>query len=133
MKNRLADAEKRASQAHQKSSKLQSDYQSLLEITTDLVDTLEAALRGDHIEGNVLQEICSRLVASQRGSSVRPADSLDDGRTFAEAIQTAKTDGAFSYGNTLRQSLRSRPSNFGPNLQTDQRFSRFLNYSNLFL
>ncbi|VDD76981.1 unnamed protein product [Mesocestoides corti] len=106
LQNRLADAERRVSQSQQRFTKIQNDYQGLLGITTDLVDTLEASLRGDHIEPNVLQEICSRLIASQRGSSVWPVDSLEENLTFSETLLRAKNSSNFSYGNTLRQSLR---------------------------
>nr|VZI51706.1 unnamed protein product [Spirometra erinaceieuropaei] len=80
LQNRLVDAEKRASQAHQRFSKIQNDYQSLLGITTDLVDTLEAALRGEQIQGDVLQQICSRLVATQRAMAPLCASLYDTER-----------------------------------------------------
>ncbi|KAL5111404.1 LisH domain-containing protein ARMC9 [Taenia crassiceps] len=100
LQNRLADAERRVAQSHQRLTKIQNDYQTLLGIATDLVDTLEGALRGDHIEPNVLQQICSRLVASQRGPGGGSSGAFGD--TLA---QTSSTSANLSYGDTLRQSL----------------------------
>lgn len=101
--NRLADAERRVAQSHQRFTKIQNDYQILLGIATDLVDTLEGALRGDHIEPTVLQQICSRLVASQRGSG---SASVGSSGAFGDTLgQTCPTSANFSYGDTLRQSL----------------------------
>ncbi|VDK36323.1 unnamed protein product [Taenia asiatica] len=103
LQNRLADAERRVVQSHQRFTKVQNDYQTLLGIATDLVDTLEGALRGDHIEPNVLQQICSRLVASQRV----PGDGgVGSSGAFGDTLaQTCSTSANFSYGDTLRQSL----------------------------
>ncbi|VDK86569.1 unnamed protein product [Dibothriocephalus latus] len=111
LQNRLVDAEKRASQAHQRFSKIQNDYQSLLGITTDLVDTLEAALRGEQIQGDVLQQICSRLVATQRGTTIWPTDSYDENGGLNGTSASTNDVDLFSYGATLRQSLRYGTSN----------------------
>nr|CDS15161.1 lisH domain containing protein ARMC9 [Echinococcus granulosus] len=105
LQNRLADAERRVAQSHQRFTKIQNDYQTLLGITTDLVDTLEGALRGDHIEPNVLQQICSRLVASQRA----PGGGVGSSGAFGDTLTQAHTYSTnFSYGDTLRQSLSLR-------------------------
>lgn len=111
LQNRLVDAEKRASQAHQRFSKIQNDYQSLLGITTDLVDTLESALRGEQIQGDVLQQICSRLVATQRGTAIWPTDSFDENGALSGTVASTNDGDLFSYGATLRQSLRYGTSN----------------------
>ncbi|VDM32524.1 unnamed protein product [Hydatigera taeniaeformis] len=106
LQNRLADAERRVAQSHQRFSKIQNDYQTLLGIATDLVDTLEGALRGDHIEPTVLQQICSRLVASQRAPDGGSGTSRG---AFGDTLaQTCSNPAIFSYGDTLRQSLSLR-------------------------
>ena len=126
--NRLADAERRVAQSHQRFTKIQNDYQSLLGITTDLVDTLEGALRGDHIEPNVLQQICSRLVISQRASGVENANGS---ATFPDSLAQAYSNSTnFSYGDTLRQSLSLRPTQHNEGLAS---FGTFLFEAESFL
>ncbi|KAM7539561.1 hypothetical protein Aperf_G00000032144 [Anoplocephala perfoliata] len=114
LKNRLADAERRVIQSQQRFSKIQNDYQSLLGITTDLVDTLEGALRGDRIEPDALQNICSRLVASQR--TANNCAMYNNGENKVPLVEGYNTSANLSYGDTLRQSLSIRPfqENSGP-------------------
>ncbi|KAM3174106.1 hypothetical protein ACTXT7_011207 [Hymenolepis weldensis] len=108
LQNRLADAERRVVQFHQRFNKIQADYQGLLGITSDLVDTLEGALRGEHIEPDALQKICSRLVASQRTTANNNV-AMSNGENGAH-----NTSSKFSYCDTLRQSLSIRqPQEYG--------------------
>ncbi|VUZ51371.1 unnamed protein product, partial [Hymenolepis diminuta] len=89
-------------------NKIQADYQGLLGITSDLVDTLEGALRGEHIEPDALQKICSRLVASQRTTANNNVV-MSNGENGAH-----NTLSKFSYCDTLRQSLSIRqPQDYG--------------------
>nr|CDS29502.1 lisH domain containing protein ARMC9 [Hymenolepis microstoma] len=102
LQNRLADAERRAFQFHQRFNKIQEDYQSLIGITSDLVDTLEGVLRGEHVEPDALQKICCRLVASQR-TTVNKNVALGN-----KENGVSNTSSKFSYCDTLRQSLSIR-------------------------
>ncbi|VDO09071.1 unnamed protein product [Rodentolepis nana] len=113
LQNRLADAERRAFQFRQRFNKIQEDYQSLICITSDLVDTLEGVLRGEHIEPDALQKICCRLVASQRPTINKNAalGNAENG--------TFNASSKFDYCDSLRQSLSIRIPQENPGLKQD--------------
>ncbi|XP_058257570.1 lisH domain-containing protein ARMC9 isoform X1 [Hemibagrus wyckioides] len=71
----LAEAEKQVSSYMKKFSKLQADYHSLISVTAELVDSLEATVHGKMISPEYLQSVCVRLFSGHMSQSV--AQSID--------------------------------------------------------
>ncbi|VDQ03720.1 unnamed protein product [Trichobilharzia regenti] len=70
----LSDAEKRAAQSQKRFARLQTDYQTLISVTADILDALENSLKGKTLDSSVMQRIYSRLVHSQNSGGVRLSD-----------------------------------------------------------
>ncbi|KAL3309600.1 LisH domain-containing protein armc9, partial [Cichlidogyrus casuarinus] len=71
----LKEMEQRLQKTKSRYSKLYSDYQSLISVSTDLVDALEANLRGKKLDEDFLQKICTRLLPNQQHSADTPTQS----------------------------------------------------------
>ncbi|XP_053369497.1 lisH domain-containing protein ARMC9-like [Clarias gariepinus] len=71
----LAEAEKTASAYMKKFSKIQADYDNLISVTAELVDSLEATVNGKMISPEYLQSVGVRLFSGHMSQSV--AQSID--------------------------------------------------------
>ncbi|CAH8500583.1 unnamed protein product [Heterobilharzia americana] len=74
LSSELSDAEKRAAQSQKRFAKLQTDYQTLISVTADILDALESSLKGRTLDSSVMQKIYSRLVHSQHNANIRLSD-----------------------------------------------------------
>ncbi|XP_034530753.1 lisH domain-containing protein ARMC9 isoform X2 [Notolabrus celidotus] len=66
----LVESDRRISSYVRKYNKMQADYRTLIGITADLVDSLEATVSGKMISPEYLQSVCVRLFSSQMRQSV---------------------------------------------------------------
>ncbi|VEL11765.1 unnamed protein product [Protopolystoma xenopodis] len=57
-------------------AQLKTNYKALISVTTDLLDLLEAGIRGQHLDPGVLPRICSRLQAVHEHNSP-PDDDIE--------------------------------------------------------
>ncbi|XP_041790836.1 lisH domain-containing protein ARMC9 isoform X2 [Chelmon rostratus] len=66
----LVESDRRVVSYVRKFNKMQADYHNLIGITAELVDSLEATVRGKMISPEYLQSVCVRLFSSQMRQSV---------------------------------------------------------------
>ncbi|TGZ61712.1 hypothetical protein CRM22_007840 [Opisthorchis felineus] len=99
----LADAEKRASQAHRRFTRLQVDYQTLISVTADLLDALENSLKGNKLEDGVMQRIYTRLMNNQPvGGKVSQAGTDGESVSFGSAKDFSRFSGRYeNFGNSI--------------------------------
>ncbi|CAH8837553.1 unnamed protein product [Trichobilharzia szidati] len=89
LSNELSDAEKRAAQSQKRFARLQTDYQTLISVTADILDALENSLKGKTLDSSVMQRIYSRLVHSQNNGGVRLSDQYSQlNKTPANGYET---------------------------------------------
>ncbi|XP_019904723.2 lisH domain-containing protein ARMC9 isoform X2 [Esox lucius] len=71
----LAEAERRASYYMRRFGKMQADHHRLIDVTAELVDSLEDTVRGKMVSPEYLQSVCLRLFSNHlRQSSVQSVD-----------------------------------------------------------
>ncbi|KAL8583522.1 hypothetical protein ACOMHN_054838 [Nucella lapillus] len=70
LQQQLVDAERKTLTYIRRHNKVQADYHSLIGITADLVDALEATVQGKSITPEYLQQLCARLFNTHMRSSV---------------------------------------------------------------
>ncbi|XP_066503345.1 lisH domain-containing protein ARMC9 isoform X2 [Hoplias malabaricus] len=75
MSVQLSEAEKKAFSYMRKFNKIKVDYNNLIGVTAELVDSLEATVRGKMITPEYVQGVCVRLFSGQMRQSV--AQSID--------------------------------------------------------
>ncbi|KAK7477929.1 hypothetical protein BaRGS_00030838 [Batillaria attramentaria] len=93
LQQQLNDAERKTLTYIRRHNKVQADYHSLIGITADLVDALEATVSGRPITPEYLQQLCSRLFSSHMRTSVdltRPGTAGDALRASVAPQQPAK-------------------------------------------
>ncbi|XP_028259331.1 lisH domain-containing protein ARMC9-like isoform X2 [Parambassis ranga] len=66
----LVESDRRITSYVRKLNKIRADYHSLIGITAELVESLEATFRGNMISPEYLQSVCVRLFSSQMRQSV---------------------------------------------------------------
>ncbi|XP_078420049.1 lisH domain-containing protein ARMC9 isoform X2 [Cetorhinus maximus] len=75
LQQQLAETERKAATYMKRYSKMQEDYHSLIGVTAELVDSLEATVNGKMITPEYLQSVCVRLFSNQMRQSM--AQSID--------------------------------------------------------
>ncbi|KAJ7993439.1 hypothetical protein DPEC_G00272450 [Dallia pectoralis] len=70
----LAESERRTSSYMRRFSKMQTDHHRLIDVTAELVDSLEDTVRGKMVSPEYLQSVCLRLFSNQSQSSVQSVD-----------------------------------------------------------
>ncbi|XP_067941355.1 lisH domain-containing protein ARMC9-like isoform X2 [Watersipora subatra] len=66
----IYDSEKRALLYNRKYQKIQADYQNLIGVAADLIDSLEMSVQGHPVDTEFLQTMCQRLFANQLRQSI---------------------------------------------------------------
>ncbi|XP_059507093.1 lisH domain-containing protein ARMC9 isoform X2 [Stegostoma tigrinum] len=75
LQQQLEETERKAATYMKRYRKMQEDYHSLIGVTAELVDSLEATVNGKMITPEYLQSVCVRLFSNQMKQSV--AQSID--------------------------------------------------------
>ncbi|XP_067898403.1 lisH domain-containing protein ARMC9 isoform X4 [Heterodontus francisci] len=75
LQQQLVETERKAATYMKRYSKMQEDYHSLIGVTAELVDSLEATVNGKMITPEYLQSVCVRLFSNQMRQSI--AQSID--------------------------------------------------------
>ncbi|KAM9460904.1 lisH domain-containing protein ARMC9 isoform 1-T1 [Clarias gariepinus] len=103
----LAEAEKKASAYMKKFSKIQADYDNLISVTAELVDSLEATVNGKMISPEYLQTVGVRLFSGHMSQSV--AQSIDFTRPGTGYYSMTPYDDGYA-SSMLRASIAAQRS-----------------------
>ena len=102
LKTKLGDAEVRSKRCLRSLQSMTRDYQELIGITAELIDSLEATVRGDRISPEFLRDVCQRLFDTQ---GIEVEDSVDFSRpgTRAEQLRASVVLSAEEHREQLRR------------------------------
>ncbi|XP_066565322.1 lisH domain-containing protein ARMC9 isoform X2 [Amia ocellicauda] len=105
--HQLVDAERRAATYMKKFNKMQADYHNLIGVTAELVDSLEATVRGKMITPEYLQSVCVRLFSNQMRESV--AQSIDFTRPGTGYYSMSPYDNDDGYASSMLRASIAPP------------------------
>uniref|UniRef100_A0A6Q2YS92 LisH domain-containing protein ARMC9 n=1 Tax=Esox lucius TaxID=8010 RepID=A0A6Q2YS92_ESOLU len=89
----LAEAERRASYYMRRFGKMQADHHRLIDVTAELVDSLEDTVRGKMVSPEYLQSVCLRLFSNHlRQSSVQSVDFTRPGTRLTRSLHGEQRD-----------------------------------------
>ncbi|XP_038673122.1 lisH domain-containing protein ARMC9 isoform X1 [Scyliorhinus canicula] len=103
LQQQLVETERKAATYMKRYSKMQEDYQSLIGVTAELVDSLEATVNGKMITPEYLQSVCVRLFSNQMRQNV--AQSIDFTRPGTDVYFKSPCNSEGSASSMLRASI----------------------------
>ncbi|XP_062868784.1 lisH domain-containing protein ARMC9 isoform X2 [Trichomycterus rosablanca] len=121
LRSELLEMEQKLSVSMRRFSKIQADYHSLIGVTAELVDSLEASVRGKMISPEYLQGVCVRLFSTQMSQNI--AQSIDFTRPGTGYYSMTPYDDGYA-SSMLRASISAQRSKDVPLLPS-------LNYEKL--
>uniref|UniRef100_UPI00398EFF81 lisH domain-containing protein ARMC9 isoform X2 n=1 Tax=Pristiophorus japonicus TaxID=55135 RepID=UPI00398EFF81 len=103
LQQQLVETERKATTYMKRYSKIQEDYHSLIGVTAELVDSLEATVNGKMITPEYLQSVCVRLFSNQMRQSM--AQSIDFTRPGTDVYIKNPFNSERSASSMLRASI----------------------------
>ncbi|XP_067851349.1 lisH domain-containing protein ARMC9 isoform X2 [Heptranchias perlo] len=103
LQQQLVETERKAATYMKRYSKIQEDYHSLIGVTAELVDSLEATVNGKMITPEYLQSVCVRLFSNQMRQSM--AQSIDFTRPGTDVYIKSPCNSEGSASSMLRASI----------------------------
>ncbi|XP_078063544.1 lisH domain-containing protein ARMC9 isoform X5 [Mustelus asterias] len=103
LQQQLVETERKATTYMKRYSKMQEDYHSLIGVTAELVDSLEATVNGKMITPEYLQSVCVRLFSNQMRQNV--AQSIDFTRPGTDVYFKSPCHSEGSASSMLRASI----------------------------